>query len=89
MTAEVPPSAANGNGYARAPLRLRFDLSRVDAAALQEVREILAASPGAEPVEIEIIAADGTKLDCRGGKALRIARTPELEARLALFVGGA
>ena len=80
----TPPA----NGLGVAPLRLRFDLSLVDTAALQAVREILAASPGTEPVDIEIISADGTRLDCRGGKALQIARTPELEALLAPFVGG-
>jgi DNA polymerase III subunit alpha len=84
--AEAPPAAANGNGHHGAPLRLRFDLSQVDAAALQSVRDALMASPGSDAIEIELISADGTLLHCRRGRPFLVERSPQLDAQIAPFL---
>ena len=80
------PSPAMTNGHHGAPLRLRFELARVDASTLQAVRDALVASPGAEAVEIEFVAADGTLLKCRGGTTFLVARSAGLDAQLEPFL---
>ena len=48
-----------------------------------ELRDILAASPGECPVELEFRRADGQRLLMQAGPSHRVSLTPELEARLA------
>ena len=73
----------------KAPLRLRFEMESVRSDALGELRDILAASPGDCPVELEFRRADGHRLLIQAGPSHRVQRTPELEARLAgLLVAG-
>ncbi len=68
---------------ARGPLRLRFEMESVRSDELGELREILAASPGDCPVELEFRRADGHRLLIQVGTSHHVRRTPELEARLA------
>ena len=67
----------------RGPLRLRFEMESVRSDVLGDVREILAASPGDCPVELEFRRADGHRLLIQVGVSHHVRRTPELEARLA------
>ena len=65
------------------PVRLRFDMDDVRPDELGELRDILAASPGECPVELEFRRADGRRLLIEAGPAHRVALTPRLEAQLA------
>ena len=73
----VPKAGNNGQ-----PLRLRFQLETLRPDDLGQLRDILAASPGDCPVELEFERADGHRLVMQTGPAHRVKRTPELEARL-------
>ena len=81
MVSEVSPlrkpKAAAG------PVRLHFEMERLDLDELGELRDILAASPGECPVELEFRRADGHCLLMQAGPSHSVNRTPELEARLA------
>ena len=74
----VPKAGSNGQ-----PLRLRFQLETLRSDDLGQLRDILAASPGDCPVELEFERADGHRLVMQTGPSHRVKRTPELEARLA------
>ena len=67
----------------RGPVRLRFDLESLAPDELGRLRDILAASPGESPVELEFRRADGRCLLMQAGPAHRVALTPQLEAQLA------
>ena len=71
----------------KAPLRLRFEMESVQSDELGALRDILAASPGDCPVELEFRRADGHRLLIQAGPSHRVRRTPELEARLAGLLG--
>ncbi len=74
----VPKPQNNGE-----PLRVRFQMETLRPDDLGQLRDILAASPGECPVELEFERADGVRLVMQAGEAHRVRRTPELEARLA------
>ena len=64
------------------PVRLRFDMDNLRPDELGELRDILAASPGESPVELEFRRADGQCLLMQAGPTHRINLTPELQQRL-------
>ncbi len=74
----IPKTHANGQ-----PIRVRFQMETLRSDDLGQLREILAASPGDCPVELEFERADGRRLVMQAGPSHRVKRTPELEARLA------
>ncbi len=74
----VPKAQNNGE-----PLRVRFQMETLRSDDLGQLRDILAASPGECPVELEFERADGLRLVMQAGESHRVRRTPELEARLA------
>ena len=65
------------------PVRLRLEMARLRVDELGELRDILAASPGESPVELEFLRADGSSLLMEVGHSHRVRLTPELEQRLA------
>ena len=65
------------------PLRLHFRLEELRSDELGQLRDLLAASPGECPVELEFHRRDGQRLVINAGPAHRVRRTPELESRLA------
>ena len=65
------------------PVRLRFEMESLLPDELGRLRDILAASPGESPVELEFRRADGQCLLMRAGPSHRVALTPHLEAQLA------
>ena len=80
--------AANGretNGAARvredAPIMLRF-AAGVAADELRTVREILASSPGSQPVTLVMTSFDGETVRIEAGEACRIEFTPAIEQQL-------
>ncbi len=75
---KIPKGQANGG-----PLRVRFQMETLRPDDLGQLRDILAASPGDCPVELEFERADGQRLVMQAGESHRVRRTPELEARLA------
>ncbi len=71
-----------------APLRLHFRMEELRPDELGQLRDILAASPGDCPVELEFRRGDGHRLVIDAGPSHRVRRTPELESRLALRIAG-
>jgi hypothetical protein len=67
---------------ASGPLRLRLELGTFGPQDLEELRDILGASPGELPVELEFSNGDGRRLVVATGPAHRVRLTPELQARL-------
>ena len=65
------------------PVRLRFEMENLLPDELGRLRDLLAASPGESPVELEFRRADGHSLLIQAGPAHRVALTPRLEAQLA------
>ncbi len=65
------------------PVRLRFEMESLRPDELGRLRDILAASPGESPVELEFLRADGQRLLMQAGPSHRVALTPHLEAQLA------
>ena len=63
-------------------MRLRLDMDSLRPDELGELRDILAASPGECPVELEFRRADGQCLLMQAGPMHRINLTPELQQRL-------
>ena len=76
----------NGNGSSErengATVTLRFAPGAA-AAELREVREILASSPGSQPVMLMMTSRDGETVRIAAGDTCRIELTPALEQRLA------
>ena len=76
----------NGNGSSGredgATVTLRFAPGAA-AAELREVREILASSPGSQPVMLMMTSRDGETVRIAAGDTCRIELTPALEQRLA------
>ena len=76
----------NGNGSSGredgATVTLRF-APGAGAAELREVREILASSPGSQPVMLMMTSRDGETVRIAAGDTCRIELTPALEQRLA------
>ena len=83
-------NGAEGNGAARvreeAPVTLRFAAGAA-AEELRAVREILASSPGAQPVTLMLMSASGKTVRIEAGEPCRVALTPEIERRLAPWLG--
>ncbi len=65
------------------PVRLCFEMETLAPDELGRLSEILAASPGESPVELEFRRADGQCLLMQAGPSHRVALTPHLEAQLA------
>ena len=78
MPLKIPKTQNSGE-----PLRVRFQMETLRPDDLGQLRDILAASPGECPVELEFERADGLRLLMQAGESHRVRRTPELEARLA------
>ena len=64
------------------PLRLHLALDALGSKDLEELRDILGASPGERPVELEFSHSDGRRMVIQAGPAHRVHFTPELRARL-------
>ncbi|MBA3962087.1 MAG: DNA polymerase III subunit alpha [Chthoniobacterales bacterium] len=76
------------NGLGHAPVTLRFAAGAA-AAELRAVREILAASPGAQPVRLMLTVQNGETVRIDVGAPLRVALTPALELQLARWLRSA
>ena len=63
-------------------VRLQFDMEGLRPDELGELRDILAASPGESPVELEFRRADGHRLLMQAGPSHCVRLTPELRERL-------
>ena len=84
----VPNKTANGsetNGTARvredAPITLRF-AAGIGADELRTVRQILASSPGLQPVTLMLTSDAGATVRIEAGDACRIELTPSVEQQL-------
>ncbi len=78
--------AANGassNGHSK--ITLKFSPS-ANSSDLQQVKQLLATSPGPRPVELLFERADGGVLRLDAGSDLRVELTPELQQRLARWL---
>jgi DNA polymerase-3 subunit alpha len=80
------PNEPNGNGAPRvreeAPITLRF-APGVAAHELRTVREILASSPGSQPVTLMMTSGDGRRVKIEAGEFCRVEFTPAIEQKLA------
>ena len=65
-----------------ATVTLRF-AAGAGAAELREVREILASSPGSQPVTLMMTSRDGETVRIAAGEICRVEFTPAIEQRLA------
>jgi DNA polymerase-3 subunit alpha len=74
-----PKADAPVNG---GPLRLRLELGTLRSQDLEELRDILGASPGEQPVELEFSDSGGRRMVIEAGASHRVRLTPELQARL-------
>jgi DNA polymerase-3 subunit alpha len=64
------------------PLRLHLELGTIGSKDLEELRDILGASPGEQAVELEFSHADGRRMVIEAGPSHRVRLTPELQAAL-------
>ncbi len=84
-TASPEDANGNGNGSARireeAPITLRF-AAGVASDELRAVREILASSPGAQPVTLMLTSREGETVRIAAGDTCRVELTPEVEEQL-------
>nr|MBA3608351.1 DNA polymerase III subunit alpha [Chthoniobacterales bacterium] len=88
--AAEPPDEVNGNGHAREaprvredrPITLRF-AAGIGAEELRTVREILASSPGAQPVTLMLTRENGSTVRIEAGDPCRVELTPAIERQLA------
>ena len=87
------PETGNGaetNGAARvredATVTLRF-AAGIDADELRTVREILASSPGSQPVTLMMTREDGQIVRIETGDFCRVEFTPAIERQLAPWLG--
>ena len=84
-------SLTNGNGdqaprvREEASLTLRFGAGS-NAEDLRTVREILASSPGSQPVTLMLTGFDGETVQIETGEGCRIDLTPVIEERLARWL---
>ena len=86
--AAAPNGAENGsetNGAAHiredAPIMLRF-AAGIGADELRTVREILASSPGSQPITLEMTSFDGETVRIEAGEGCRIEFTQAIEQQL-------
>lgn len=84
---EVSPLRAPKAAPASDPVRLQFQLESLPTDRLGRVRDLLSASPGEQPVELEFHRADGSRLLIHAGPSWRVRWTPELQSRIAETVG--
>ncbi|MGI8955741.1 MAG: DNA polymerase III subunit alpha, partial [Chthoniobacterales bacterium] len=96
---EVPesPDEMNGNGNGvenghnaprvqeEKPITLRF-AAGIAADELRRVREILASSPGAQPVTLMLTRENGSTVRIEAGEPCRIELTPAIERQLARWL---
>jgi DNA polymerase III subunit alpha len=87
------PETSNGaetNGAARVredtTVTLRF-AAGIDADELRTVREILASSPGSQPVTLMMTREDGQTVRIEAGEFCRVEFTPAIERQLAPWLG--
>ncbi len=76
-------NGASGNGHSK--ITLKFSPS-ANSSDLQQVKQLLATSPGSRPVELLFERADGGVLRLDAGSDLRVELTPELQQRLARWL---
>lgn len=76
----APKVASSATGE---PVRLRFELESLPQDRLGRVRDLLSASPGEQPVELEFHRADGLRLVMHAGPGWRVRWTPELQEQIA------
>jgi DNA polymerase-3 subunit alpha len=88
-SAASTPATTNGfepNGAARVreepPITLRFGAG-IDANELRTVREILASSPGSQPVTLMMTRGDGQIVQISTGEFCRVEFTPAIQRQLA------
>ncbi len=82
----LKPDAANGassNGHSK--ITLKFSPS-ANSSDLRQVKQLLATSPGPQPVELLFERADGGVLRLDAGSDLRVELTPDLQQRLARWL---
>jgi DNA polymerase III subunit alpha len=83
----APPEETNGNGNGsarireEAPIILRF-AAGVAPDELRAVREILASSPGAQPVTLMLTSGEGETVRIAAGDNCRVELTPAVEEQL-------
>ncbi len=94
----VPPpeetNGGNGNGNGHEaprvredrPITLRF-APGIAAEELRTVREILASSPGAQPVTLMLTRENGSTVRIEAGELCRVELTPAIERQLARWLG--
>ncbi|HEY3661516.1 MAG TPA: DNA polymerase III subunit alpha, partial [Chthoniobacterales bacterium] len=81
-----------GNGHAAPriredrPITLRF-AAGIAAEELRTVREILASSPGAQPVTLMLTRENGSTVRIEAGEPCRVELTPAIERQLAPWLG--
>jgi DNA polymerase III subunit alpha len=90
QSAAVPNETEPANGAARlkadAPITLRFGAG-VASEELRAVRDILASSPGSQPVTLMMTSRDGGTVRIAAGDTCRIDFTPTIEQQLARWLG--
>jgi hypothetical protein len=84
---EVKPIAKPKAAPLEKPLVLTFQRSTTTEADLATVGDILRRSPGTRRVEFCFVGEDATRVRLRLGEEFRVALTPEVEARLAIWMG--
>ncbi|MEO7168336.1 MAG: DNA polymerase III subunit alpha [Spartobacteria bacterium] len=88
----APAEEANGNGHGNGneslrvreqePITLRF-AAGIAPEELHAVRDILASSPGGQPVRLMLTSHNGETIQIEAGAPCRIEFTPAIESRLA------
>ncbi len=79
---EIPAPNESARAREEAPLRLRFGAGS-SPDELHAVREILASSPGAQPVTLMLTSQDGQQVLIDAGERCRVELTPAIEEQLA------
>jgi hypothetical protein len=84
---EAPEATVNGIARAHedAPITLRFGVG-AGADELRVVRQILASSPGSQPVTLVLKSFGGETVRIDTGERCRIALTPAIEGQLARWL---
>jgi DNA polymerase-3 subunit alpha len=88
MASPNDPEPTNGSGrpHADAPITLRFGAGAARD-ELRAVRNILASSPGSQPVTLMMTSRDGGTVRIAAGDTCRIDFTPAIEQQLAPWLG--
>ncbi len=91
-----PPDEVNGSGNGNGhetpriredrPITLRF-AAGIAAEELRTVRDILASSPGAQPVTLMLTRENGSTVRIEAGEPCRVELTPAIERQLAPWLG--